>query len=518
MTSVSLPDNDQVDTLPIAFIGSLAFTIYIADCLTPLGIGMGSLYILVVVATLPLHNPRTTKLAMASAIFLIILGYWTSISRVGQETALINRSLSSLCVVVTGVMTLKYIASRQALQRVKEDLAAKYAAQTNDMMDQNRAMINLLEDMGRVKNDLEDKERRLRVLVDAFPSGMLIVDHSGKVVFANQLIETLFGYSQQELVGHSIDILVPKQYQEKHAHYRSDFLRQPKTRSMGAGRDLFARRKDGSEFPVEIGLNPIDTPDGFMVLSSVVDITARKTYEAELHRLNQELLAQNQELEAYSYAVSHDLRTPLRAVHNYADFLLEDLSEKVTSEQTSYLTGITTAVCEAEQLVADLLELSRVNIRDAPPQACYVGAIIPKVLRVLNFGSDVILHTPSTWPTVLAHEHLLKQIFQNLLANGVKFNHSAPKVLNVNWKQGRQGFITFTVEDNGIGIPEPYQEKIFQVFERLHTPREYEGTGIGLAIVKKAVTRLGGEIGVQSELGKGTIFSFTLPIGVNHDA
>ncbi|MEO8326813.1 MAG: ATP-binding protein [Nitrospirota bacterium] len=500
-----------------ALIVGLALGIFVADCLTPLGLGMGSLYILIVVATFPLNNSWTTKIAITSAILLIFLGYWGSISKLGYETAIINRSLSTLCVLVTGYMALQHISSRQALQTVKEDLEVKYGLQTKELKEQNHTMTILLEDMKLIKNDLEDKERRLRVFVDAFPSGMLIVDHLGKVVFANRLIETLFGYSQHELMGQSIDTLVPKRFQQEHARHRVAFLDNPNTRAIDAGRDLFARQKDGSEFPVEIGLNPINTPDGFMVLSSVVDITARKKAEAELKRLNQQLANQNQELEAYNYAVSHDLRTPLRAIQNYADFLSEDLSTTVSSDQTVYLTGITTAVCEAEELVSDLLELSRVNIKDSVPQVCHVGNIIPNILLFLHSDKDVEIHTPAEWPTVLGHEHLLKQIFQNLLANGVKFNHSSPKVLNMNWRQERQGFITFTVEDNGIGISKPYHDKIFQVFERLHTTREYGGTGIGLAIVKKAVSRLGGEIRVRSELGKGSIFSFTVPIGENHD-
>ncbi|HSF08405.1 MAG TPA: ATP-binding protein, partial [Nitrospirales bacterium] len=409
------------------------------------------------------------------------------------------------------------IHTHRAFHSLTGDLEAKYALRTNEMKEQNLAMMNLLEDMEQVKNNLEDKERRLRALIDAFPSGMLIANHLGNVVFANKLIETLFGYSQQELVGQSIDILVPKRFQQEHSQHRSEFLHHPSARAMGAGRDLFARRKNGSEFPVEIGLNPIVTPDGVMVLSSVVDITTRKKTEAELKRVNQQLLAQNQELEAYSYAVSHDLRTPLRAIHNYADFLLEDLSTKVSSDQTVYLAGITTAVCEAEELVSDLLKLSRLNIKDSVPQVCHVGNIISKTLFLLNFDKDVEIHQPAEWPTVLGHEHLLKQIFQNLLTNGVKFNHSSPKVLTMNWRQEPHGFITFTVEDNGIGISEQYHDKIFQVFERLHTTREYEGTGIGLAIVKKAVARLGGEIRMKSELGKGSVFSFTVPIGENHD-
>ncbi len=223
------------------------------------------------------------KIAIMSAILLIFLGYWGSVSKLGYETAIINRSISTLCVLVTGYMTLINISSRQALQTVKDDLEVKYGLQTKELKDQNHTMTNLLEDMKLIKNDLEDKERRLCVFVDAFPSGMLIVDHLGKVVFANKLIETLFGYSQHELMGQSIDTLVPKRFQQEHSRHRVAFLDNPSTRAMGAGRDLFARRKNGSEFPVEIGLNPINTPDGFMVLSSVVDISARKKTKLSSH-------------------------------------------------------------------------------------------------------------------------------------------------------------------------------------------------------------------------------------------
>jgi len=342
---------------------------------------------------------------------------------------------------------------------------------------------------------------------------MLIVDQSGKVVFANKLIETLFGYSQQDLVGQSIDCLVPERFRQGHTKHRSDFLDSPNTRAMGVGRDLFARRKDGSEFPVEVGLNPVKTPEGFMVLSSVVDITARKQAEAQLEHLNQQLVAQNQELEAYAYAVSHDLRAPLRAIHNYADFLIEDLSARVSPDQRQYLTGITTAVCEAEELVSDLLELSRLNIHRTTSQPCSVETVVNTILQILNVSQDVHIQLPTTWPTVLGHEHLLKQIFQNLMSNGIKFNESSPKRIEVDWRPERYGFVRFFIRDNGIGIQAPYQEKIFEIFHRLHTHKDYDGTGIGLAIVKKAVTKLGGEVNVESEIGKGSVFSFTVPIG-----
>ena len=501
-----------------SFIVCLSLGIFASDWIIPVEIGLGNLYILVILATLPLQKPLITKGVVLSSILLILLGYWLSPTGPGHEIAIINRWLSIFCVVITGFIVSRNLSAQHALQGLKEDLETKVDLRTRELKERNRATLNLLDDLEQAKQHLQEKESRLRLLIDAFPSGMLIVDHLGKIVFANKLIKTLFGYSDQELVGQSVDRLVPEQFQHEHFHHRTGFFHDPTARAMGAGRDLFARRKDGSEFPVEIGLNPIKTSEGLLVLSSVVDITARKQTEAEVKRLNQQLIAQNKELEAYTSAVSHDLRTPLRAIHNYADFLIEDFLPQLPPEQQEFLNGITTAVCEAEELVSDLLELARLNVHDSPPQLNDIGDLIQKILRGLDFDKDVHILTPTEWPLVIGHSHLLKQIFQNLISNGVKFNRSSPKRIEVNWRKEKNGFLRFSISDNGIGILPQYQDKIFQIFERLHTTREYEGTGIGLALVKKSVSKLGGVITVESEIGKGSIFSFTVPMGENaHD-
>ncbi len=496
----------------------LSLGIFAFDCFIPVGIGIGNLYILVILATLRLQTPLMTKGAVLSSILLILLGYWLSPTGPGHEVAIITRWLSIFCVVITGFIVLRNLSAQHAIQVLKEDLETKVDLRTRELKERNRATLNLLDDLEQAKQHLEDKERRLRLLIDAFPSGMLIVDHLGKIVFANKLIKTLFGYSEKELVGQPVDRLVPERLQHEHSHHRTGFAHDPTARAMGAGRDLFARRKDGSEFPVEIGLNPISTPEGLLVLSSVVDITARKQTESKVKRLNHQLMAQNQELEAYTYAVSHDLRTPLRAIHNYADFLIEDFPSNVPPEQQEFLKGITTAVCEAEELVSDLLELARLNVQESPPQLNDIGDLIQKILHGLHIENDVDIRTPPEWPPVIGHGHLLKQIFQNLISNGVKFNRSSPKKIEVHWRKEKNGFVRFSISDNGIGILPQYQDKIFQIFERLHTTREYEGTGIGLALVKKSVSKLGGEMSVESEIGKGSIFSFTVPMGENtHD-
>jgi PAS domain S-box-containing protein len=368
--------------------------------------------------------------------------------------------------------------------------------------------------------DITERKRRednFRLVVESAPSGMVMVNAQGLIVLVNSLVEKMFGYSRAELLQQPIECLVPERFKSNHPRLRVQYASHPQTRAMGAGRDLFARRKDGSEFPVEIGLNPIDTPEGLMILSSIVDITARKHSEAELERLNRRLKTKNQELEAYTYAVSHDLRAPLRAIHNYADFLLEDFALTVSPEQQEYLTGLTTAVKESEELVSDLLELSRLDFLENGPHSCHLGEIVDKVLGGITANPDVDILVPDEWPTVRGQEDLVKQILQNLILNGLKFNRSSRKRIELSWVREESGFVRIAVRDNGIGIPLQYQQQIFQIFQRLHTTKEYEGTGIGLAIVKKAVYKLGGEVGVESEVGEGSVFSFTVPMGEDHD-
>jgi signal transduction histidine kinase len=174
-------------------------------------------------------------------------------------------------------------------------------------------------------------------------------------------------------------------------------------------------------------------------------------------------------------------------------------------------------VCEAEELISDLLELSRLNVEDSISQVCHIGDLLQKIIRTLKFEKDVHIQMPPQWPVVLGQENLLRQIFQNLMWNGVKFNRSTSKILELSWRREGTKFVRIFIRDNGIGILPQYQKQIFQIFQRLHTTKDYAGTGIGLAIVKKAVTKLGGEVSVESEIGKGSIFSFTVPRGEMHD-
>jgi signal transduction histidine kinase len=212
------------------------------------------------------------------------------------------------------------------------------------------------------------------------------------------------------------------------------------------------------------------------------------------------------------YAVSHDLKTPLRGIHHYADFLREDLEAGLSDEHKTYLDGLRRAVWQAEALVDGLLELSRVGSRNLAYQAINLNTFLQEIIPSFSLPEDVDLLWQDTWPTLEAEPVLLRQIFQNLLSNAIKFNRAPRKCIELGWRPVGAHDCELYVRDNGLGIDPRYVEQIFQIFQRLHTKQEYEGTGIGLAIVKKAASRMGGTVHVTSTPGEGSTFSVILPM------
>jgi signal transduction histidine kinase len=224
-----------------------------------------------------------------------------------------------------------------------------------------------------------------------------------------------------------------------------------------------------------------------------------------------ELEEVNTDLAQYAYAVSHDLKTPLRGIHHYADFLSEDLEASLTDEHKAYLDGLRRAVWQAEALVDGLLELSRVGSRALVYETVNLNTLLQEIITSLNMPEDVDIVREGTWPTLEVEPVLLRQILQNLISNAAKFNCAPRKRVELGWRLIGAQDCELYVRDNGLGIDPRYTEQIFQVFQRLHTRQEYEGTGIGLAIVKKAVSRMGGTVHVTSTPGEGSTFFVTLP-------
>jgi PAS domain S-box-containing protein len=348
-------------------------------------------------------------------------------------------------------------------------------------------------------------EELFRGAVDASPSGLLMVDRNGKIVLVNREIERLFGYTREELLGQPIERLVPEPTRDGHAALRGGYFGNPQGRAMGAGRDLFGRRKDGREVPIEIGLNPLETDQGVFVLASVVDITERKRAEAELKR-------SNQELERFAYVASHDLQEPLRMVGSYVSLLGKRYKGKLDADADELVGFAQDGALRMQRLVDDLLAFSRVGTRGAALVPTDVNDVVDRALQSLKLrieeaGASV---TRDVLPTVSADAGQLEHVFLNLIGNALKFRRAEPPHVHVA-AQANEGGWTFSVRDNGIGIDPQNFDRIFVIFQRLHDRSEYPGTGIGLSICRNIVERHGGRIWVESEPGRGSTFYFSLP-------
>lgn len=344
-------------------------------------------------------------------------------------------------------------------------------------------------------------EERFELVVEASPTGLVMTDPNGRIVLVNAQIEKLFGYQRAELLGQPIEILVPERFRPPHADHRRGFLSQDGHRAL---KELHGLRRDGTEFPAEIGLSRIETSSGHGVMASVTDITQRKAYEDELRR-------SNAELEQFAYVASHDLQEPLRMVASFTELLGQRYKGQLDEKADKYIFFAVDGAKRMQRLVADLLTYSRVGSQGKPLLPVSAEAVLKHVLELLagsiRTAEATVEVGPMPW--VLADEGQLHQLFQNLVGNAIKFKGATPLTIKVSAERQGSDWL-FAVADNGIGIDMQYAERIFQMFQRLHERGRYEGSGIGLAIAKRIVDRHGGRIWLDSKPGQGATFYFTL--------
>ncbi|MFY9269828.1 MAG: PAS domain S-box protein [Candidatus Manganitrophaceae bacterium] len=478
-------------------------------------------------------------------------------------------------------------------------------------------------------------------LFDAVPDAIVITDRNGRITWVNAETDRLFGYLREELIGQPVEILLPERFREADLGHQTGYQQAPRKRPMGAGLDLAGRRKDGSEFSVEIGLNPIETEEGRCILSIIRDITERKRIEARLHaneerfrlltenaqdiiylyrivpaprfeyvspavetileytpeefyadpylglkvihpddapllknlvvslptlenaivlrwmrkdgtvvwmeqrntplydeqgtliaiegvarditeqkRHEELLMAQKglleekvREMDDFIHVVSHDLKEPLRGIEAFSGFLEEDYGLLLDSQGRQHIAFIKNAAVRMKDLIHDLLAIASISGKTPPLQAVDLNRIIARIENDLQFAIEekgAKIDRSISFPTVLCDPVRIGEVFKNLVSNAIKFNTGpAPRVELGFRKEGEVHL--FWVKDNGIGIDPRYHERIFDLFERLHPQEAFEGTGAGLAICKKVIEGYGGKIWIESELGKGSAFFFTLP-------
>jgi len=356
-------------------------------------------------------------------------------------------------------------------------------------------------------------ETRFRALLDSAPDAMVIVNSAGAVELANLQTERLFGYRRSELLGQSVDILVPEGLRVIHGEHRKRFFQDPRQREMGRGLELMAVRCDRTQFPVEISLSPLEGPNGTSVTAAIRDISERKWAAQQLSEKMDELRQSNEALEQFAHIASHDLQEPLRMVASFTQLLSKRYKGRLDADADEFIGYAVDGTQRMKRLIEDLLMYSRAGRSVPPAKELRSEDALREALGNLKAGMEES-GAQVTWdalPQVTAAELQLVQLFQNLVGNAIKYRGDRVPQIHVSAQSTETEWI-FSVADNGIGIERKYFDRVFVIFQRLHGRGEYEGTGIGLAICKRILQQQGGRIWLESEPGVGSKFYFSLPV------
>ena len=365
-------------------------------------------------------------------------------------------------------------------------------------------------------SERKESEAKYRGLLEAAPDAMVVVSETGQIVLLNVQAEQQFGYSRDELLGQDVTAIIPTGFAER---LQADALRTPEettTQQIGMGIELSARRKDNSQFPIEVMLSPLRSSQGILVTAAIRDITQRKSAEEHLLQTVGELKRSNDELQHFAYVASHDLQEPLRMVASYTELLAKRYKGRLDSDADDFIAYAVDGSNRMQRLINDLLAYSRAGTSTDPPRRISSEGALRSALTNLKatIVESAAVVTHDELPLVTMDDTQLTQVFQNLIGNAVKYRGTEAPRIHISAVSTTGTEWIFSVRDNGLGIEPQYFEKIFVLFQRLHGRAEFAGTGIGLAICKKMLERLGGRIWVESEASNGSTFHFAIPEGI----
>ncbi len=358
--------------------------------------------------------------------------------------------------------------------------------------------------------------QHLKSVIDTAVDGIILINKRGLITDFDPACEALFGYEVKNVIGQNVKMLMPDHYAREHDQYLQNYHDTGKAKIIGIGREVTGRRKDGSEFPMELSVGEITdvTVNGDYV-GVIRNITAKKEAEAVKERLINALTRSNQELDEFAYIASHDLKEPLRGLFNNAMFLEEDCGEMLDESAIARLARMRKLAERMENLIDNLLYYSRLGRQELAIMSTNLNQVIDEISSMIEGlieEKNVVISITSPLPSIVCDRQKVTEVFRNLITNAIKYNDKKIKEIEIDFHRtfnGKNDVIS--VKDNGIGIDDEFHHDIFTIFKRLNVEDDsVKGYGVGLTFVKKIIDRHGGEIWLESEVGAGTTFYFTL--------
>ncbi|TFW23574.1 PAS domain S-box protein [Massilia arenosa] len=362
----------------------------------------------------------------------------------------------------------------------------------------------------RYETALLESEERMRAVFETAVDAIITIDERGMVERMNPAAQRIFGWTEAEVSGKNIKMLMPSPDRERHDGYLHHYISTGEKRIIGKGREVKGLRKDGTVFPMDLAVAEMHISGKRMFTGLVRDITERKQAEERNAALLAELTSANEELTNFAYVVSHDLKAPLRAIGSLADWLATDYADKFNDEGKEHMRLLINRVHRMAALIDGILQYSRVGrVREAGA-AIDLNRVLAEVVDLLAPPPHIQVRVQADLPTVTAEPTRIHQLFHNLLSNAIKYMDKPEGEVDVTFEDAGAEW-HFQVRDNGPGIEARHFERIFQLFQTLAPRDRVESTGVGLALVKKIVEMYGGRVWVESVVRQGTAFHFTLP-------
>jgi two-component system, LuxR family, sensor kinase FixL len=373
-------------------------------------------------------------------------------------------------------------------------------------------LFHMTEELHRQRNAEAARQNaeRIRLVLDSSLDAVVTIDEQGRVTGWNPQSTTTFGWTREETIGRDLaDLVIPERYRAAHRRGLSHFLATGEGPLLNRRLELAATRRDGVEIPIELTISPLPLPDRYEFSAFIRDITERKSAEEQIRHYATELERSNRELDQFAYSASHDLRSPLRAIGQMASWIAEDHGKQLPDDVCRDLGLIQRRVKRMQQLLDDMLDYARAGRQNGELGHVDCEKLVHEIIDLLAPPAGFTVCVGAL-PTVVTHRAPLAQVLRNLIGNAIKHHDRAVGHIDVSAEEA-DGQLEFTVRDDGPGIPRECHDDIFRMFTTLEPRDVLEGSGMGLAMVRKILDNRGGEIHVESVEGRGATFRFTWP-------